>query len=437
MNRSYREVISSFRGSKPRRVLANASIEVQGPRSSPVIRRSEKLCILSFALLVGVGCKKETATQAAPQRPSVPVVVATAGTATIPVEVSVVGTVEASETVQVKPQVTGQILKIHFTEGQNVANDALLFQIDDRPFQQTLSQAQANVARDRAAIQQAEAQLARDTAQAAFSNAETKRYEELAREGIISKTQYDQVRTSSEIGAATLRATRASVESAKANLASDLALVEKAKLDIAYCQVRSPIAGRTGTLALTSGNVVKANETNLVVVNRTTPVFVTFSVPETHLAAIRRVQAQGRLPVRATVKDDPTAAATGLLAVVDNAVDPGTGAIRLKATFENRDAMLWPGQFVDVVLGLGSVANATVIPAVAVQQGQRGPFVYRVKPDETVEAQQISVGETYKDKVVVASGLSSGDVVVTDGQLRLAPGMKIRKTKDPVGGDAP
>lgn len=388
-----------------------------------------------MAVLCTNGCKQAPTQAAARATPPVPVVVARATQETIPRDVIVVGSVEASQSVQIKPQVSGQILRVAFTEGQVVAKDSLLFQIDDRPFQQALAQAEASVARDRAALRQAEAQLARDTAQAKFSAGEAARFAELAESGIISKSQFDQVKTSSEIGQATLRATRAAVESAQANLASDLAQVERAKLDIAYCAVRSPISGRAGTLLLNSGNIVRANETNLVVVNQTAPVFVTFNIPEVHLPTIRRLQAASRLPVRASLKDDPRVSMGGSLSVIENAVDASTGTIRLKATFENRNTVLWPGQFVNVTLGLGSIQNATVVPAVAVQPGQKGQFVYLVKPDDTVEARQVSVGETHQSKVVITAGLAPGDLVVTDGQLRLAPGSKIKKSEDPVGAE--
>lgn len=375
------------------------------------------------------GCKKNaTEAKGPPRAPVAPVVVGKASTASIPIEVAVVGTTEASETVQVKAQVAGQIVRVGFTEGQVVEKGALLFQIDDRPYQQSLTQAEAAVARDRAALQQAEANIVRDSAQAKYSEAEAKRYVELSAAGVVSKTQLDQMRTTADKDTSSLLATRAGLESLKANLASDLSAVEKAKLDIAYCAVRSPIAGRTGTILVHAGNVIKANETNLVVVNRTTPLFATFSVPELHLGTIRKLQAAARLPVRASLKDSPKAVATGTLAVIDNAVDPATGSIRLKATFPNTDGMFWPGQFVDVVLGLGQVTNATVVPSEAVQPGQKGPFVYRVKPDQTVEVVQVTVGETYRSQTVV-SGLNPGDEVVTDGQLRLAPKMKVRKTK--------
>jgi multidrug efflux system membrane fusion protein len=285
------------------------------------------------ALALGVslaGCKRGASeTKGPPRAPVAPVVVGKAATASIPIEVSVVGTTQASETVEVKAQVAGQILRVAFAEGQVVEKNALLFQIDDRPHQQSLAQAEANVARDRAALLQAEANIGRDTAQAKYSEAEAKRYAELAAGGVVSRTQLDQMRTTADKDIATVAATRANLESLKANLAADLALVEKAKLDIAYCAVRSPIAGRTGTLLVNAGNVVKANETNLVVVNRTSPLFATFSVPEMHLGTIRRLHAAGRLPVRASLKDSPQAVSTGTLSLIDNAVDPATGSIRL------------------------------------------------------------------------------------------------------------
>ncbi len=364
-----------------------------------------------------------------------PVVVGKATTAEIPIEVAVVGTTEASETVQVKPQVAGQIVRVGFTEGQFVDKGTLLFQIDDRPYQQSLAQAEANVARDQAALKQAEANLVRDAAQAKYSEAEAKRYTELMTAGVVSRTQYDQMRTTADKDQSAVLATRASVDSVRANLAADQAAVEKAKLDISYCAVRSPIAGRTGALLVNAGNVVKANETNLVIVNRTTPIYVSFSVPEANLGTIRKLQAAGKLPVRAALKDKPEANATGSLSLIENAVDAQTGSIRLKATFDNRTALFWPGQFVDVVLGLGSVANAVVVPSEAVQPGQKGPYVYRVRADQTVEVRPVTVGEIYRNKTVV-EGVSPGDEVVLDGQLRLAPNMKVRKTTPAKVGEA-
>lgn len=356
---------------------------------------------------------------------------AKAATQTIPVEILLVGSVEASETVEIKPQVSGQIAEIHFAEGAMVRKNDLLFSIEDRTFRQALLQAESLVARDKAALRQAQATVSRDSAQSKYAEVEAERYLELAKGGIISKTQFDQLRTTSDVAKATLLASQAAIESAQANLASDLAAVEKAKIDIAYCSIRSPIAGRAGTLMLHVGNVVRANETPLVVVNRITPVFVTFNAPERYLPSIRKLSASGKLPVRASLKDNPSAAATGSVSVIDNAVDPGTGSIRLKASFENRDGLLWPGQFADVVLRLGGVQNATLVPSEAVQPGQKGPFVFRVKPDQTVELVQVTTGETFEGKTAIEGGLRPGDVVVTDGHLRLSPGSRIKKGVDP------
>lgn len=399
-----------------------------------------KYRIFSFSSLFAVtgtailltGCKSSTTAPAtAAAATAIPVVTAVAATATIPVEIAVVGTVEASETVQIKSQVAGQILKVHFTEGQTVRKDDLLFTIDDQPFRQALAQFEAAVARDKGALRQAEATLVRDTAQAKNTAAEVARYAELHAGGIISATQYDQMRTSGEVAQATVQASKAAIESAQASLVSDLAGVEKAKIDIAYCSIRSPISGRTGMLQLHAGNLVKVNDVTLVVVNKISPVYVTFSVPERHLVAIRKLNASGKLPVRASLRDNPGVAATGYVSVIDNAVDPATGTIRLRATFENTNGVLWAGQFADVQLGLGAVSNATLVPTEAVQPGQNGSFVYRVKADSTVEMIPVTTGESHSNKTAIVSGLKPGDIVVTDGHLRLAPGARVRKGADP------
>ncbi|MGA9625655.1 MAG: efflux RND transporter periplasmic adaptor subunit, partial [Bryobacteraceae bacterium] len=222
------------------------------------------------------------------------------------------------------------------------------------------------------------------------------------------------------------QATQASIESARAALASDQAAVDRAKLDLSYCQIRAPIAGRTGNLLVHAGNLVKVNDVPLVVINRIAPVFVDFSVPEEHLPAIRRLSANRKLEVRVTSQDDPGRAATGYLSVIDNQVDATTGTIHLKATFENRDGMLWPGQFVTAVLTLDTIKNAMVVPAETVQAGQRGQFVYVVKPDNTVEMRMVTTGRAFGDKMVIEKGVAPGDTVVTDGQLRLYPGAKVR-----------
>ena len=344
----------------------------------------------------------------------------------MPFDLRVIGNVEASATVQVKSQVAGQLDSVHFAEGQNIAKGALLFEIDSRPFREALRQAEAAVARDRALLRQAEATLARESAQSKNADAEAGRYGELQKAGVISKAQHDQVRTSADVSRESVRAAQAGIESTRAALDSDLAAVDRAKLDLNYAQIRSPISGRAGNLLVHAGNLVKANDVPLVVINQVSPIFVTFSVPEQHLASIRQRSGRQRLSVKVTPHDAPDRTIVGYLSVVDNTVDVATGGIKLKATFDNKDGLLWPGQFVNVVLTLDTIQNATVIPSEAVQNGQKGSFVYVVKKDQTVEPRVIEAGRVFGSKTVVQSGLAPGDTVVTDGHLRLFPGAKIR-----------
>jgi multidrug efflux system membrane fusion protein len=199
---------------------------------------------------------------------------------------------------------------------------------------------------------------------------------------------------------------------------------------LSYCEIHAPIAGRAGNLLVHVGNLVKVNDVPLVVINKIQPVFVSFNAPETHFETIRRYSAERRLPVQVTSRDDPGAKATGYLSVVDNTIDAQTGTIHLKATFDNANGMLWPGQFVDVILTLNSTSDATVVPAEAIQPGQKGPFVYVVKADKTVEPRPVTVGRTLDRRVVVESGVTPGEIVVTDGQMLLFPGVHVVDTGD-------
>jgi membrane fusion protein, multidrug efflux system len=388
--------------------------------------RLECLLISLAAVLLLSGCKQEKVVQSTSGPPPVPVSVANATEEAIPFEVRVVGNVEASSIVQVKSQVAGPLDKVYFTEGQNVAKGALLFEIDPRPFQEALRQAEAAANRDRAQLQQAEATMARESAQAKNADAEAKRYDELAKAGVISKSQHEQVATSASVSREAVRAAEAGIASSRAALESDLAAIDRAKLDLSYCQIRSPISGRTGNLLVHAGNLVKANDVPLVVINQVTPIFVTFSVPEQYLAVIRQRSARQKLGVKVTPHDVPGRSVTGYLSVVDNTVDTGTGGIKLKATFDNRDALLWPGQFVDVALVLDTIQNATVVPSEAVQAGQKGSFVYYVKKDQTVEPRIVQTGRIVGPKTVIENGVAPGDTIVTDGHLRLFPGARIR-----------
>jgi multidrug efflux system membrane fusion protein len=354
------------------------------------------------------------------------VTVATAASESVPVEIRVVGAVEPSSTVQIKSQVAGELTQANFTEGQNVEKGQLLFEIDARPYEEALRQAEANVARDRAQLNQSEATRLKDIASLKNAAADADRYTALQKEGVVSKQQADAARTSADVLKESIRADEAAIESARASMNADASAVATAKLNLGYCRIESPVSGRTGNLLVHAGNLVKVNDVALVVINRIAPIFVSFGVPEEQLSEVRARYASGsRLGVEVTPQDAADAPAHGVLTVVDNTVDATTGTIRLKATFPNDDGRLWPGQFVNVVLTLNTQKDATVIPSEAVQAGQQGSFVYVVKPDRTVEARVVKVGQTLERRVVIDKGLAAGERVVTDGQLLLFPGAPV------------
>jgi membrane fusion protein, multidrug efflux system len=391
----------------------------------PLLTRPLFVVTLICAVLALNACSRKPA-QSAPPPPVVPVAVAKVWKESIPITLRVVGTMDASETVQVKSQVAGQLLSVHFTEGQNIEKGALLFKVDARPYEEALRQAEAALARDRAQLRQADAVLARDIAQSKYAEADATRYAELSKEGIIARAQADQVRTGADVTLATVRASQAAIESINAAINSDKAAVDKAKLDLSYCSIQAPIAGRAGNLLVYAGNLVKVNDVPLVVLHRITPIFANFSVPEQHLGAIRRLSASRALAVRVALKDEPGRSADGRVVVLDNSVDAATGTIRLKAVFENQDRLLWPGQFVNVALTLDTIADASIVPPEAVQNGQQGEFVYIVKADSTVEPRPVKAGFALEGKLVIEKGVAPGETVVTDGQLRLFPGARIR-----------
>lgn len=386
--------------------------------------------ILLFAAAVLVGCKSKK-TQAAGFMPPVPVTIAKATMQSVPVELHVIGTVEPSQHVEIKSQIAGQLMSVHFTEGQEVKQGDLLFEIDPRPYREALRQAEAAVEKDQAQLNQSEAMLQKDQVQAKFAESDAGRYEQLAKEGVVSKQQRDQSVTNSDVLKESIRADQATAESAQAALTADKAAVDAAKLNLTYCEIRSPISGRAGNLLVHAGNLVKVNDVALVMINHIAPVFVSFNVPEEHLEAIRRFSSERKLPIEVTSRDDPNAKALGYLSVVDNTVDNTTGTIHLKGTFENANRMLWPGQFVNVTLVLNTSQDATVIPAEAVQAGQMGQYVYVVKADRTVEPRVVNVGRTVERKVIISKGVTPGETVVTDGQLMLYPGAHIVEVPAP------
>ena len=383
--------------------------------------------IIALCLLTTCGCQKQQAQAGVnpAAMPAMSVSVAKATQESVPTEVHVVGTVEASAIVQVKSQVAGELASVAFAEGQNVKEGDVLFRIDSRPYEEALHQAEAAVERDKAQVAQAEANLVRDQAQAKFAETDAARQEQLNKENLASKMAADQAKTTLDVNRATARASEATVNTARATLASDLSAVAKAKLDLSYCTIPAPISGRTGNLLVHPGNLVKENDVALVVIHRVEPIFVNFGVPEDHLGAIRRLNAVHPLAVNVTLQDGGNRTATGSLAVIDNTVDAATGTIHLKARFDNRDGMLWPGQFVTVALTLDTLRDATVVPTEAIQAGREGQAVFVVKPDNTVEIRPVTLGPARGGKTVIEKGLAVGETVVTDGQMALFPGAPV------------
>ncbi len=358
----------------------------------------------------------------------VPVLVATASEKSVPVEVQVIGNVEAYSTITVRAQVGGELTNVYFREGDFVKKGDLLFNIDPRPLQAAVNQADANHARDIAQLAQAEANLARDTAQARYVEATAGRYAKLFESGIISKDQAEQLRANADATAQAVAADKAAINSMRAAVNASQATLENARVQLGYTQIRSPIDGRTGNLNVKAGNLVAPNAIDLMTINEVQPIYVTFSVPEAQLAAIKRYMAAGKLPVRVRPQDDSSAGEgedKGVLTFVDNSVDATTGTIKLKGTFANTDRRLWPGQFVRVTLRLTTQENAVVVPNQAIQTGQDGSFVYVVKADRTVESRPVKTGVRVEQDMVVEAGLQAGEIVVTEGQLRLAPGSRV------------
>ncbi len=311
------------------------------------------LAALLLTAPILAGCDKGTdpaTAKAAP--PAVPVTATEAVQRDVPVQIRAIGNVQALDTVGVQSMINGEVTKVHFAEGHEVAAGALLFTIDPRQLQSALLQAQATLAQHQAAVMSAQANLARDTAQLENARVDEQRYRKLVEGGFVAREQYDQIRTKALTLEATIDADRAAVETARALARAGEAAVENVRVQLSYTEIRAPIGGRTGNLLLNQGNVVKANDVGnpMVVINRVHPIYVAFSVPEAQLEAIKRYRAAGDLPVEAQVAGQPGGVVRGKLTFMNNTVDPSTGTIQLKATFENSENALWPGQFVNVAL---------------------------------------------------------------------------------------
>jgi multidrug efflux system membrane fusion protein len=340
--------------------------------------------------------------KAAKGPPAIPVTVATVAQQLVPFRIQAIGNVEAYSTVAVKARVDGQIVEVGFKEGEEVRKGQVLFKIDPRPYEAALRQAEANALRDTAASEQARSQ--------------ERRYQDLLEKNFVSKEAYAQIRTNATTAEATARASQA--------------VLDNAKLNVEYCTIIAPIEGYAGKIQIQLGNLVKANDVNpLVVVNQVHPIYVNFAVPEQRLAEVREHMASNPLTVDALSPGSERAMASGLLIFVDNAVDPSTGTIRLRARFGNKENILWPGQFVGVSVRLFEQPDAIVIPSTAVQTGPEGQYVYVVGQDMIADVRKIEVQRTESDHAIVASGLKKGERVVTRGQLRLGPKTRVQLIK--------
>lgn len=377
------------------------------------------------AALFLAACSDNAAGKARVQVPPVPVTVGEVLEKTIPVQLTAVGNAMAYTSVGIKSQISGQLVEVRFKEGQDVRKGDLLFVIDPRPFEAALRQAEAAFGQRQAEVRQAQAAVERDSAQLENARVQERRYRELVAKELIAREQYDTLNTNMTAMQATVEADHAQVENAKAALQAAQANVDNARLQLAYTTIHAPIDGRTGNLLVQNGNILKANDDNpIVVINQVHPIYVSFSVPEQHLGDIKKYRAAGSLQVIARPPRQQETLATGELTFVNNTVDTTTAMIQLKATFANTDNVLWPGQFVDVSMVITN-RTAIVVPSQAIQPGQQGPYVFVVKPDQTVESRLVTPGVRLGAETIVDKGLKPAERVVTDGQLRLVPGARI------------
>jgi multidrug efflux system membrane fusion protein len=360
--------------------------------------RTGAAAILTLGML-SAGCSdSKSAADKKADPPPAPVTVAKAQRATVPMTVTTIGNVEPIESVAVKSRIDGQIVAVHVRDGEEVRKGQLLFELDARYLEAQLKQLEAQEARDRALL--------------ANAKSLEQRYNDLETKGFVSQEALTQARTGRE--------------AAEATVAADRAQVDTARVQLSYARITAPIGGRTGRVNFQVGNNVKANDTQpLLVINQIAPIYVSFAVPERHLHLIRSAGGGRPLPVVARQESAQTPPVGGQLTFIDNAVDPQTGTIRLRATFVNTDRQLWPGQFVTTTLTLKQQAEALVVPSQAIQNGPNGQYVYVVKADQTAELRPVAVERTEGDSTVLAKGVEAGETIVISGQLRVTPGGKV------------
>lgn len=366
---------------------------------------------------------KEVKPSATREEAAVPVSITSVKRQSIPVQIRAIGNVEATSIVSVKSMTSGELTKIHFKQGQEVKKGDLLFSIDSRPLEAALNQAKAALAKDEALVKQYQSQVERDQALQQNAQKEADRYEQLYEKGIVSRELVEKYQTDARSTGATINVDLAAVKNAEAAMESDRAAIANAQVQLSYATIYSPISGRTGNLVVYEGNLIRATDTTpLVTIAQESPIFVTFSVPEKELAKIN--QYRNDISVNAYISNDEKHTVSGKLSFIDNTVDQSTGTIKLKATFENQESLLWPGQFINVVMTLTSINDALVVPSEAVQVGQDGTFIYAVTNDKA-EIRPVTTGPSVNGVTVIEKGLTDSDIIVTDGQLRLFPGAKV------------
>ena len=374
------------------------------------MRRLRSALVILIAV-VATACSSENASAVSAEQASgrgaagrgggggnVPVTVGHVVRKSMPLDLRVIGSVEPASTVEIRSQITGQLTSISFKEGDDVKQGDVLFSLDRRPLE--------------AALKQAEANLQRDVAQSTNAKVQAERLSDLAQRGIVSRDQLD----TSKAMAAALEGT----------IEADRAAVENARIQLQYATITAPINGRTGALMVHAGSLVRANDTTpMVVINQLAPINVIFAVPEARLPALKQYMARGNVSISAEPPSDAAAVSVGRLAFVDNAIDQTTGTIRAKGSFANTDHRLWPGQYVNVTMTLGTDRDAIVVPSTAVQTGPDGPYVFVIKGDQTADLRAVHVGRVSGSETIITSGLQTDETVVTDGQLRLTPGARV------------
>ena len=398
------------------------------------MNRNQKLTSVGLVLCLPLtSCSRLVAKTDAASSIAVPVRAIVAAARDVPLEISAVGNVEAIESVEVKSRVAGQIKGVAFAEGQTVSKGQLLFTMDSEALQRQAAEQQAELERDAAVEQQARAVVARDAASQKQSQSEAEIAQKLGTLGVISGQRVNQLVTTGDTARAALRSDQAAVDAAEGTTKADRARLGQTQLQLSYTHVIAPISGRAGAAMVKTGNMVRENDTTLVSLLQLAPIYITFGIPEQSLSKVQRLNANGPLSVEASNSDGSSF--EGYLIFIDNRVDATSGTIRLKAVFPNADGALWPGQFVNVHLRLRMETGRIVVPGSAIQNGLDGKYVWLIRFDRATMA-PVTVLRTYRsengpEQAIIGSGISAGDTIVTEGQLRLTPGARIALIETP------